>query len=645
MNCLRHTIFLVSLVLLSACANRGMGPQGGPKDETPPEILKEVPFNGSTDFHGQEVVLYCNEYIQLNNVANQVIISPPSQKQPIVKGVGKRVIVTFGEPLRDSTTYNIDFGSAICDYNERNPMKNYSFSFSTGPVIDTLQLSGTLINAEDLNPVSGITIGLHYVLHDSAFNSMPFAYIARTDEKGAFCVKNVKEGRYRIYALNDISKDYIYQPSEALAFLDTVFSPIVTEEQDTIGPNLTLSDSIGPNLTLSDTIGPNLTLSDSIGPNLTFSDSIGPNRSTKLRYEPQDILLRLFSENKQRRYFQRPLRDERHLLTLLFAAPQDSMPGLQWLPIHTTDSLGHTDTIQVSDTMLVVQPSHKFDTINIWLTDSLLIRQDTLSLLMTYMFTDSTFNLVPQTDTIEAVYREPRMSDKAREALEKKRREQKLELKSNTSTTFDIYQPLTLTFATPLKSWQPDSLHFYEKVDTVRRPLPFTIIKADSTNMKLLLMHDWQPEREYELEIDSAAFTDVYHLSSDRQSLRWKIRSLDEYATLIMKVEPFNPRLMLQVLTDKDVVVHTLPATEDGTRFEYLKPQTYYIRAFEDLNGDSVWTTGDWEMKRQPEPVYYSGKKQSLRANWDFEETFLWQEKALLEQKPAELKKDAGKKK
>ena len=199
-----------------------------------------------------------------------------------------------------------------------------------------------------------------------------------------------------------------------------------------------LPDSLGAELVLPDSLGAELVLPDSLGAELVLPDSLGRHpKKTKLRYEPQDIILRYFTENKQRRYFQRPLRDERHLVTLLFGAPQDSLPVMQWLPVITTDSIGRTDSITVAPTMYVVQPSQKRDTVNIWLIDSLLIRTDTLSMVMTYMFTDSTFTLVPQPDTVQMVYREPRMSEKAREALERKRRERRLEVKANNSSSFD----------------------------------------------------------------------------------------------------------------------------------------------------------------------------------------------------------------
>ena len=133
-------ILFAVLYVANSCANRGIGPQGGPKDETPPEVVKEVPVNGSVNYHDKRVEITFNEYIQLDKVAENVFISPQQQRPPEVKAVGKKVTVTFDEDLRDSTTYTIDFGSAICDNNERNALKGYSFAFATGDVIDSLMI-------------------------------------------------------------------------------------------------------------------------------------------------------------------------------------------------------------------------------------------------------------------------------------------------------------------------------------------------------------------------------------------------------------------------------------------------------------------------------------------------------------------------
>lgn len=671
----RFLLLLGALELFVTCANRGVGPQGGPKDETPPKVVKEEPLNGTVDYHNKKIEITFDEYLQLNDVVNQVLISPPQQRPPEVRAVGKKVTVTFEEDLRDSTTYTIDFGEAICDNNEKNPLHGYRFAFATGPEIDTLQISGLVINAENLNPVANIYVGIHHNLADSALETEPFTRIARTDDKGEFTIQNIHRGTYRLYGLNDMSRDYLYQPGEGVAMYDSLVSPFVRHEGriDT--------------LFMADTIVATL---DSLQLDSIPHDTLGRyweriEEKTVPVFEPKDVLLFYFLEDKQRHYFIRCLRDEPHFFQLLFAAPQDSLPEIRLLG--ATDTIGTiaadtivadtvstlqpdtlaSDTITTitadtltkdtlaADTIIapdsinwldyaVFQPTPRFDTITVWLTDSSVIRRDTLVFAMTYLMSDSAYNLVPQTDTVYAVYRAPKLSDKAKAEIEKRKAKETpvLKLKHNASPTFDIYDSLRITSPNPLRELHLDMLHLSLRKDTTYRPLDSQPFVTDSTKMRVVVPFKWEPEKEYRLVIDSAAFTDVYGVSNDRMELSLKIRSLEDYSTLIIKMEPFDSRARIQLLNEKDAVLRELPASEAGARFEFLKPTAYYMRLYLDLDGNGKWTTGDWLKHRQPEPVYYFSGKLELRANWDFEETFNIHAKPLLEQKPSELKKAEG---
>ena len=154
---------------MTACANRGSGPQGGPRDTIPPRMVKEVPLNGSLNVADKKIEITFDEYIQLADIQKNVLISPPQQNPPEIKAIGKTVSVVFQEELQDSTTYTIDFGSAICDYNEKTPLEGYVYAFSTGDVMDSLSISGRVINASNLNAMSSVLVGIHANVHDSAF--------------------------------------------------------------------------------------------------------------------------------------------------------------------------------------------------------------------------------------------------------------------------------------------------------------------------------------------------------------------------------------------------------------------------------------------------------------------------------------------
>jgi hypothetical protein len=271
---------------------------------------------------------------------------------------------------------------------------------------------------------------------------------------------------------------------------------------------------------------------------------------------------------------------------------------------------------------VLIQPNRTMDTITYWLTDSMAIQMDTIAFSMTYPFSDSLYNILPKTDTIMAVYREPRLSDKAREAYERGKRDRKLALKTNASSKFNIYDTLTIYPAFPLDSIHEDRIRLEQKVDTNIVAVAVSLCKMDSLGLKLGLIAPLQPSESYQLTIDSAACRDIYGACNDKLEAKIKLKSLDDYSTLTVQMKHFDARARIQLLNEKDEVVKELAADEKGTVFQYLEPTTFYLRLYIDWNGDGEWTTGDWLLRRQPEPVYYYPAKLKLRANWDFEETF-----------------------
>ena len=611
---------LFLLLFFSSCANRGIGPQGGPKDTIPPRMVKEQPLNQSVNFHGKKIEITFNEYLQLDNIQQNLLVSPPQQVSPIVKAVGKKVTVEMQEDLIDSTTYTLDFGNAICDYTEKNPLRGYVFAFSTGDRIDSMEVYGRVANAEDLNPVSGLMVGLQANLHDSAFSTLPFTRVARSDSLGEFDIQNLRNGIYRLYALQDQSRDFLYQPGEGLAFSDSLVIPEYETE--------IVFDTIWKNI--ADTI-------DSLS-SVRQIDTILTIQNTYVG--PADLMLWFFKEDKQRHYFQRVYRDEPHIIKLQFSAPQDSLPLLRALPPSAMDST-RSDSLWTDPwayTLLQANPTR--DTLVYWLTDSIAIRQDSIFLEMTYLKSDSLYNLVPETDTISAIYRAPRMTQKAKEAQEKKARERKLDLKSNAKDKFEVYDTLCVVAAFPIDSIYTDSIRLYEKQDTLLIDKPFTLRQKDVMSFQIIA--PLQQGKQYELHLDSAAVRDIYGVASDKKKFTLRLKTAEDYSTLLILLPNYDPRIRLQLLSEKDQPVRELPAREEGTKFEYLTPKTYYLRLYFDLNGDGRWTTGDWITKRQPEPVYYFPAKLTLRANWDFEERFDYLARPQLEAKPRELRKDAS---
>ena len=628
---LKHYSLLVCLLLIAGCANRGIGPQGGPKDEKPPQVVKESPENGTLNYNGKRVDIVFNEYIQLDDVSKNVLISPPQQHPPEVKAVGKKIMLVFEEPLQDSTTYTIDFGNAIGDFHEKNVLKCYTLSFSTCDVIDSLEVNGYIVNAEDLNPVSGVIIGIHANLDDTAFSTVPFTRVGKTDQNGHFYVKNIREADYRIYGLGDVSRDFIYQPGEGLAFTEDIIHPYCHTELE--------GDTVW-----RDTI--DIVANDSLGFDTIATRVVDTIRyATYTYYEPNDVILWYFNEDKTRHYFQRCFREKAHFFRLQFAAPQDSLPAIRALRPSEVDST-KSDSAWV-DWMdyALLQHSSGNDTIIYWLTDSLVIKQDTLYMEMTYMKSDSLYNLVAQTDTVLAVYRAPRVSEKAKALMEKNKKPPVLAIQSNASAGFDVYKDLILSMPTPVKEWVSDSLHLFHKIDTVYKPLRFSLEPVDSAYLQFRVVFPWKPEQQYELRIDSAAFFDVYGVTNKAGKHQLQLKSLDEYSTLTVKLSTYDDRARLQLLDKSEKIIKELPASRAGTKFEYISPNTYYLRLYIDENKDGKWTTGDWATHRQPEPVYYFPSKLQLRANWEFEEDFDFLAVPQIDSKPQELLQDVANKK
>lgn len=601
----RIYIILLGLAMLSACANRGQGPQGGPKDTIPPVVMKENPLNGSLNVTNKKIEVTFNEYIQLTDIQKNVLISPPQQNAPEIKAIGKTLSVLFEEDLIDSTTYTIDFGSAICDYNEKNAIEGYVFSFSTGDHIDSLSISGRVYDAATLNPVSSVLVGIHTNTSDTALSTIPFTRVTRSNSEGYFTIHNIREDDYLIYALNDVSRDYLYQPGEGMAFAESMVTPYAIEEMhwDTIW-----YDTLGIDSESGDTL---------------FTrqiDTIEQHRY--MRYLPDSLVVWYFEEAKKRHYFQRILREEQHAFTLVFSAPQDSLPSIRPLKYSEMDSTA-TDSAWVNfmDHVLV-QANKTNDTITYWLLDSSVIKMDTIPFEMTYDFSDSLYNIVPKIDTIMAVYRHPRLSEKARETYLRNKQNRKLELKTNSKSHFDIYDTISIYSTFPLDSIHADMIMLQQKVDTNKVLVDIRVEKRDSMGMSVYVIAKLQPEESYILTVDSAAFRDIYGACNNKLETKLKLKSLDDYSSLMVKMKHYNPLARIQLLSEKDEVLKELPAIESGTVFKYLEPTTFYLRLYLDLNGDQKWTTGDWQLKRQPEPIHYYPAKLKLRANWDFEETF-----------------------
>ena len=353
-------LYALLLVLPVACASIG-SPDGGPYDEEPPVLVKSTPGINATGVDNGKVEIVFDENIKLQNAFEKVVVSPPQMQMPEIRYNGKKVTVELFDSLLPNTTYSIDFNDAVVDNNEGNPYENFAYVFSTGDVVDTLAVSGTVLNAEDLEPIKGIVVGLHSCLDDSAFTKRAFERVSRTDSRGRFTIKGIAPGKYRVYALADANQNYLFdQKSEKIAFMDTYVSPFATEaiRQDTIWRD-----------------------------SLTI-DSVMDVKYT--RFQPDDLVLRAFAEEMNVQYLVKNPRDEHHKFTLFFAAPNEELPSIKGLGFDI-------------DGKYQLESSQKMDTLIYWLNDSMLFRNDTLKLSVTYKVSDSLGMMIDRIDTLDLV--------------------------------------------------------------------------------------------------------------------------------------------------------------------------------------------------------------------------------------------------
>ena len=620
MNWKRHKLpaLLLLVILVYACASTNSGmPDGGPYDEEPPRFVGSNPRPYATKSKEKKISIEFDEFIKLEKVAEKVVVSPPQLEQPEIKASGKKVVVNLVDSLKPNTTYTIDFSDAITDNNEGNPLGNFTFAFSTGELIDTLEVAGTVLGAADLEPVKGIMVGLHSDLSDSAFYKKPFDRVSRTDSRGHFVIRGIAPGKYRIYALMDGNQNYLYDSrTEMIAFGDSIIVPTMEAamRQDTLWKDTVTIDTI---------------------------KSVGYTR-----FLPDDIILRAFKGVNERQYLAKSERDKENHFILSFSAKADTLPTLKGLNFDEKDAF-------------IVESNLGNDSICYWIKDSLVYQKDTLEVQLDYLYTDTLNQLVPKRDTVylaNKLTREQRekLQKKANEEKEKERRKREkkgdtikveptkfLTMNVDAPSSFDIYRNIYLTFEEPVAAVDTASIHMEVKADSLWKPIPFLFLADSVAPRQYEILAEWEPDKEYQLTIDSMAFKGIYGLHTDKVQQTVKVKKADEYGTILLNIKGAAPEAVAELLDGSGNVLRQQPVTPEGTAdFYYLNPSTkYYIRLFNDRNKNGRWDTGDYDKKIQPEEVFYFPKVWEMKANFEFEENWTPGAIPVEKQKPDEIKK------
>lgn len=614
---------LLALLLTAACASIG-NPDGGRFDETPPRVVGSSPADGAVNVSKKKVQILFDEYIKLEKASEKVVISPPQIEPANVRADGKRVKVDFYDSLRANTTYTIDFSDAIEDNNEGNPMGQYTFSFSTGDVIDTMQVSGRVLNAADLEPIKGIMVGLYpadSTWNDTLFRTRPFLRVSRTNGEGRFTIKGVKDGAYRVRALEDKDGDFVFsQKNERVAFDTTVY---VTGSFPDVRMDTVWRDSL-------------------------WYDSIRVVPYT--HYTPDDVLLLAFLEDGQERHLLKTAYPEPTSFTFYFTAPSDSTPRIKGL--------------NFDERCLVADASLKNDTVTFWVTDTALIhRQDTLSMILSYMETDTLGQLVVTNDTLDlspkttyakiAAERSKQIEawEKDRERRQKKAKKPLpyeenpyertwLEAGFKPSGSLAPNQNVRYLAKEPILEVDTTKIHFYVKKDTDWLPAPFLFMPEERSAKSYMLYAEWEPGQKYRFVMDTAAVVSVLEHESKSVRQEFHVRAVEEYGSIFIHVISPDTGVVVQLLSKNDKVEAQQRTDKDGNAdFFFMKPGEYYMRCYVDANGNGQWDTGDYASGLQPERVYYFGKPLPLKAQWDLRQDWDIRAVDVARQKPMAITK------
>ena len=617
-NILIITFFhFIIATIIAGCARMGQ-PDGGWYDDDPPRILGSTPEDQATNVTTKKITIQFDEYIKLADVTQKVIVSPPQLEMPEIKGAGKKIVVELKDTLKPNTTYTIDFSDAISDNNEGNPLGNYTFTFSTGEQIDTCEVAGNVLDASNLEPVKGILVGLYDDLSDSAFKTKPLLRVARTDGRGRFVIKGVAPGEYRVYALQDADGDYIFnQKSEMIAFSHQTYQPSSKPDirQDTIWKDTLHIDNI--------------------------------IRVPYTHFYPDDIVLLAFQEIQTDRYLiKQPERTNADRFTLYFSYGNPQLPQIRGLNFDEKDAF-------------ILEANEKKDTLTYWLCDTMLVNRDTLEMELSYLMTDSAGVLVTQVDTVDVLAKtsyEKRQKERKKviEEWTKKQEKQKkrgedydsimppvpLAVQYIVKASMDPDFRVNFVMPSPLAKCDTSAIHLYTKIDSLWYRTPFEFYRQDSSLRTYDFVAEWRPDTEYSLEIDSAAFVDIYGVASAAYKQGIKVKALDEYATLLFQLSGVSDTTVIVELLDKgDRPIKRVRATNAQAEFFYINPAIYYARAFVDRNGNGVWDTGDYDKDLQAEEMYYYPQKIECKAKFDVTLSWNLTSTPRTRQKPTEITK------
>ena len=604
------------LLTLYSCASIGT-PSGGPRDEDPPRYVGSYPLPYQTGFKGERLQIEFNELVNVKDAFTSVTFSPPSRQAPKVSSSGRKVIVQFNDTLIPNTTYNIDFGNSIEDVNESNKLRNFSFSFSTGDEIDTLMMSGIVLDAKTLEPQQGVLVGAYTNLADSAFLTLPFERVTRTDDRGRFVLRALKEAPYRVFALGDLNNDFHWDnPAELMAFLPF---PVTPYTEQTVATDTLYNMANGE------------------------IDTIVTRQRT--RFLPNNLLLQMFDFGFRPQYITNYSRPDSTQIQLLFNQRQAAPPKLKFV---------QPPFLSESEQAYIIERNERNDTITYWL-NPFLTKTDTIKAALEYYVEQRGSEPVLTADTLTFITKRPKVTGKPRKLTAKQQAEDSIKREMErfilpsvpTRNSLDVYRPLTLMFPEPLLSLDSTAISIkkFNSEDSTWTSQPFALLPDSLVPRRLNIDVEWDYATEYQLSVDSLAAKGISGRFSRSLEQKFKTKERSSYASLILRMRPDTIQGFVEVLNSSDAVVQSAPVEDGVAAFYFLAPSDYYVRFIADTNGNGRFDPGDYENGLQPEETFYYPKMLSLKRYDRNEEWDIYSTPVDL-QKPDKIKKnkpEAGK--
>jgi len=566
----RRYLFLIPVSILAFGCAKINTPSGGPKDKEIPVILKSVPENGATGFSGKEIVVTFNEYIILDKISEKFLVSPPMKKRPEITIRGKSIRIEYEDELRDSTTYTFYFQDAIRDLNENNPINNYQFVFSTGPFIDSLSVTGNVYSALNLDPPENTMVLLYIQPDDSSVVKQIPDYITRVESNGEFRIDNVHPGPYRLYALADVDNSKNYNNRDELfAFHE---EPVqITPEKNFLPVK-------------KDTV------------------TVKPATAGKVPVKPPVIgeyPLIVFQAPKQLHYLASSSRKQPFQLSYALSLLPDTMKFDFSIP-------------GVSPDAYFIERSTNNDTITIWLTDSTVYNRSQIETIVRYPFTDTLGITALKDDTVQMRYLAPRAS---RTKVVKR-----IPYKVSTNISGQERPDKRISITAPSPFMPPDTsrLALFELLKDQKIRHPFSLSRDTSNVCRYHVNTELKSGKNYLFITDSAAFSNIYGEYSDSAGVRFSIMPPETYGKLILDIKGYEGGKIIQLMDNTEKLIRQVYLKANRKlEFPLLEKGKYRIRAILDLDNDGKWTTGNFDLHRQPEPVQYYPEEIEIKENWD----------------------------